>query len=95
MRTQWHDDSKSQNFWKASIKLRGSANAAYNEVGGPIVCGVLGACLREFIDAGQRNALDKESIGIVEKMDQLFRVDRMARETDLTPKTRQGTSTRE
>jgi transposase len=30
------------------------------------------------------NALDKESIGIVEKMDQLFRVDRVARERGLT-----------
>ena len=30
------------------------------------------------------NALDKESIGIVEKMDQLFRVDRVARERVLT-----------
>ena len=36
------------------------------------------------------NALDKESIGIVEKMDQLFRVDRVARERGLTLETRQA-----
>jgi len=55
-------------------------------VGGPKI--VYAACWaharRKFIDAVKLNALDKESIGIVEKMDQLFRVDRVARETGLT-----------
>ena len=39
---------------------------------------------RKFINAVKLNALDKESIGIVEKMDPLFRVDRVARERGLT-----------
>ena len=55
-------------------------------MGGPKI--VYAACWaharRKFIDAVKLNALDKESIGIVEKMDQLFRVDRVARERGLT-----------
>lgn len=39
---------------------------------------------QKFIDPVKLNALDKKSIGIVEKMDQLSRVDRVARETGLT-----------
>jgi Transposase IS66 family len=38
---------------------------------------------RKFIDAVKLNALDQESIEIVEKMDQLFRVDRVACERGL------------
>jgi transposase len=70
--------------------LQSDGYAAYNEVGGPKI--VYAACWaharRKFIDAVKLNALDKESIGIVEKMDQLFRVDRVARETGLTLETR-------
>src|ERR1700733_2782167 len=66
--------------------LQSDGYAAYNEVGGPKI--VYAACWaharRKFIDAVKLNALDKESIGIVEKMNQLFRVDRVARETGLT-----------
>lgn len=66
--------------------LQSDGYAAYNQVGGPKI--VHAACWaharRKFIDAVKLNALDKESIGIVEKMDQLFRVDRVARETGLT-----------
>src|ERR1700735_211128 len=62
--------------------LQSDGYAAYNQVGGPKI--VYAACWaharRKFIDAVKLNALDKESIGIVEKMDQLFRVDRVARE---------------
>jgi len=36
------------------------------------------------------NALDKESIGIVERMDQLFRVDRVARKRGLTLEARRA-----
>ena len=66
--------------------LQSDGYAAYNQVGGPKI--VYAACWaharRKFIDALKLNALDKESIGIVEKMDQLFRVDRVARERGLT-----------
>ena len=66
--------------------LQSDGYAAYNQVGGPKI--VYAACWaharRKFIDAVKLNALDKESIGIVEKMDQLFRVDRVARERGLT-----------
>ena len=66
--------------------LQSDGYAAYNQVGGPKI--VYAACWaharRKFIDAVKLNALDKESIGIVEKMDQLFRVDRLARERGLT-----------
>jgi transposase len=72
--------------------LQSDGYAAYNEVGGPKI--VYAACWaharRKFIDAVKLNALDKESIGIVEKMNQLFRVDRVARETGLTLETRQA-----
>ena len=66
--------------------LQSDGYAAYHQVGGPKI--VYAACWaharRKFIDPVKLNALDKESIGIVEKMDQLFRVDRVARERGLT-----------
>src|SRR5271165_1471490 len=66
--------------------LQSDGYAAYNEVGRPKI--IYAACWaharRKFIDAVKLNALDKESIGIVEKMDQLFRIDRVAREKGLT-----------
>ena len=72
--------------------LQSDGYAAYNQVGGPKI--VYAACWaharRKFIDAVKLNALDKESIGIVEKMDQLFRVDRVARERGLTLEARQA-----
>jgi transposase len=72
--------------------LQSDGYTAYNQVGGPKI--VYAACWaharRKFIDAVKLNALDKESIGIVEKMDQLFRVDRVARERGLTLEARQA-----
>jgi transposase len=66
--------------------LQSDGYAAYNQVGGPKI--VYAACWaharRKFVDALKLNALDKGSIEIVDKMDQLFGVDRVARETGLT-----------
>ena len=77
--------------------LQSDGYAAYNQVGGPKI--VYAACWaharRKFIDAVKLNALDKESIGIVEKMDQLFRVDRMARERGLTLEARHASRNEE
>src|SRR5260370_3769313 len=72
--------------------LQSDGYAAYSQVSGTKI--VYAACWaharRKFIDAVKLNALDKESIGIVEKMDQLFRVDRVARERGLTLEARQA-----
>jgi transposase len=72
--------------------LQSDGYAAYHQVGGPKI--VHAACWaharRKFVDALKLNALDKGSIEIVDKMDQLFGVDRVARQTGLTLEARQA-----
>ena len=70
--------------------LQTDGYAAYDHVGGPgmVHAGCWAHARRKFFQALELNPKDQSAIGIVAQIDELFKVDRRAREQGLTPEAR-------
>jgi transposase len=66
--------------------------SAYNHVAGPkmVHAGCWAYARRKFFQAVELNPKDQSAIGIVAQIDEVFKVDRRARERGLTPEARRA-----
>ena len=89
-RMGWEREGPKRFLGKFEGLLQTDGYAAYDHVGGPgmVHAGCWAHARRKFFQALELNPKDQSAIGIVAQIDELFKVDRRAREQGPTPEAR-------